>query len=56
MVIELQRLNQIWAFIGGKQLPSVVYRIGMVVLQDEAEAMVNPGEYNHQGPLVTKDL
>ncbi len=47
LVIELQRLNydqlnQIWAFIGGKQLPSVVYRIGMVVLQDEAEAMVQP--------------
>ncbi len=47
LVIELQKLNydqlnQIWAFIGGKQLPSVVYRIGMVSLQDESEINVQP--------------
>ena len=47
LVIELQKLNydqlnQIWAYIGGKQLPSVVYRIGMVSLQDESEIGVQP--------------
>lgn len=47
LVIELQKLdydqlNQIWAYIGGKQLPSVVYRIGMVSLQDESEISVQP--------------
>lgn len=47
LVIELQKLNydqlnQIWAYIGGKQLPSVVYRIGMISLQDESEIGVQP--------------
>jgi hypothetical protein len=47
LVIELQKLNydqlnQIWAFVGGKQLPSVVYRIGMVSLQDESEISLQP--------------
>ncbi|MEW6429002.1 MAG: DUF4255 domain-containing protein [Thermodesulfobacteriota bacterium] len=39
LTVELQtltyeQLNQIWAFVGGKQLPSVVYRVRMLVLQD----------------------
>ena len=47
LVLELQKLNydqlnQIWAYIGGKQLPSVVYRVGMISLQDEAEINVQP--------------
>ena len=47
LVIELQKLNydqlnQIWAYIGAKQLPSVVYRIGMVSLQDESEIGIQP--------------
>jgi hypothetical protein len=29
-----EQLNQLWAFVGGKQLPSVVYRVRLVVLQD----------------------
>ena len=38
ITVELQslaydQLTQIWAFIGGKQLPSVVYKVRMVVLQ-----------------------
>lgn len=29
-----EQLNQLWAYIGAKYLPSVVYRVRMVVLQD----------------------
>lgn len=31
-----EQLNQMWAYIGTKYLPSVVYRVRMVVLQDVA--------------------
>lgn len=37
-----EQLNQIWGFVGAKQLPSAVYRIRMVVLQDNAPAAVRP--------------
>jgi len=30
-----EQLNQVWAFVGGKQLPSVVYKIRLVVVQDQ---------------------
>lgn len=41
MTVELQstgfeQLNQLWAYLGTKYLPSVVYRIRMIVLQDFA--------------------
>jgi hypothetical protein len=47
LIVELQslsyeQLNQIWAFIGGKQLPSVVYKVRMVAVQDEAQMAVQP--------------
>jgi len=47
LVVELQslsyeQLNQIWTFIGGKQLPSVVYRVRMVVIQDKLQKAVQP--------------
>lgn len=32
--LGFEQLNQLWAFLGGKQLPSVVYRVRLVVLQD----------------------
>lgn len=32
--LGFEQLNQLWAFIGGKYLPSVVYRIRLVTLQD----------------------
>ena len=45
--VELQslgyeQLNQLWAYLGGKYLPSVVYRVRMVVLQDAEPAAVQP--------------
>ncbi|MEO7999753.1 MAG: DUF4255 domain-containing protein [Gemmatimonadaceae bacterium] len=41
LTVELQsltfeQLNQVWAFLGAKYLPSVVYRVRMVTLQDVA--------------------
>jgi len=40
MSLNYEQLNQVWAFIGGKQLPSVVYRVRMVTLQDAAQTAV----------------
>ncbi|MEP7120319.1 MAG: DUF4255 domain-containing protein [Byssovorax sp.] len=46
LVVELlsltyDQLNQVWTFIGGKQLPSAAYKIRMLVLQDpEADVAV----------------
>jgi hypothetical protein len=37
-----EQLNQIWGFVGTKQLPSALYRIRLVVLQDTAPAAVRP--------------
>ncbi|BAY09876.1 DUF4255 domain-containing protein [Calothrix sp. NIES-2098] len=31
--LNYEHLNQIWAFIGGKQLPSVIYKVRMVAIQ-----------------------
>ena len=47
LTLELQsptyeQLNQIWAFIGGKQLPSIIYKVRMVVLEPEAPSTVQP--------------
>lgn len=35
-----EQLNQLWSTLGAKHLPSVVYRLRMVVLADEAEPAV----------------
>lgn len=32
--LGFEQLNQLWAYIGGKYLPSVVYRMRLVTLQD----------------------
>ena len=50
LVVELQsltyeQLNQVWAFIGAKQLPSAIYKVRLVALQDQAPDIV---------PAVTK--
>jgi hypothetical protein len=47
LIMELQspsfeQLNQIWAFIGGKQLPSVLYKLRMVALQETAQSAIQP--------------
>jgi hypothetical protein len=35
--LSYDQLNQLWAFVGGKQLPSVVYKVRMVSLQDSEQ-------------------
>lgn len=40
--LTLEQLNQMWGFIGGKQLPSVVYRLRLVALQDVEPMAVQP--------------
>ena len=47
LIVEMQslsyeQLNQIWTFIGGKQLPSIVYKVRMVALQDETQSAIQP--------------
>lgn len=40
--LNFEQLNQIWAFIGGKQLPSVIYKVRMVVLEPDALSAIQP--------------
>jgi hypothetical protein len=47
LTLELQslgyeQLNQVWAFLGSKQLPSIFFRVRMVVLQDSEPTAVQP--------------
>jgi hypothetical protein len=47
LALELQsptyeQLNQIWTFIGGKQLPSIIYKVRLVVLEPETPSTVQP--------------
>jgi hypothetical protein len=47
LLLELQspgyeQLNQIWAFIGGKQLPAVIYKVRMVVVQPDEPSGIQP--------------
>jgi hypothetical protein len=37
-----EQLNQMWAFIGGKQLPSALYRVRLVLLQDFEPTQIGP--------------
>ncbi|MBK7214296.1 MAG: DUF4255 domain-containing protein [Bacteroidales bacterium] len=38
--LSFEQLNQVWAYVGGKYLPSAVYKIRIVVIQDEEIAGV----------------
>jgi hypothetical protein len=40
--VNFEQMNQIWAFIGGKQLPCVVYKVRMVILQDTEPDAIQP--------------
>ena len=40
--LNYEQLNQIWTFIGGKQLPSVIYKVRMVSLQDDTPKDIQP--------------
>lgn len=34
LALSMEQLNQLWAYLGSKYLPSVAYRVRLVVLQD----------------------
>ncbi|MEG4114119.1 MULTISPECIES: DUF4255 domain-containing protein [unclassified Microcoleus] len=38
--LSYEQLNQVWAFIGGKQLPSVIYKVRMVSLQARVPTLI----------------
>ncbi len=38
--LNYEQLNQVWAFIGGKQLPSVIYKLRMVILQADIQTAI----------------
>jgi hypothetical protein len=40
--LTYEQLNQIWAFVGAKYVPSVVYRLRMVTLQDTQPTSIQP--------------
>ena len=47
LTVELQsltfeQLNQVWAFVGGKQLPSAIYKVRLIALQDVEPKAVTP--------------
>ena len=42
VTLTYEQLNQLWAAIGGKQIPSVVYRFRLVAIQDTEPADVRP--------------
>jgi|SRR5437879_8414508 len=40
--LTFEQLNQLWAFVGAKQLPSALYRVRLVALQDLEPTAVQP--------------
>ena len=40
--LAYEQLNQLWAAVGGKQLPSVVYRVRLVAVQDVEPGSIQP--------------
>lgn len=40
--LTYEQLNQLWAVIGGKYLPSVVYRVRLVAVQDTEPTAIQP--------------
>jgi len=49
--LSFEQLNQIWAFIGGKQLPSVAYKVRLLPIQDGAQIGVQPAITRIQAEL-----
>jgi|SRR5882672_158953 len=40
--LTFEQLNQLWAFVGAKQLPAVVYRVRLAALQDPEPSAIRP--------------
>lgn len=39
--LTLEQLNQLWAYLGAKHLPSVAYKIRMVIIREELAAAIS---------------
>ncbi|MFT6270091.1 MAG: hypothetical protein ACJAVV_002919 [Alphaproteobacteria bacterium] len=52
--LNYDQLNQVWAFIGGKHLPSVYYKIRMLSLQDSHTPSVGQPVLTISNDLQTK--
>jgi hypothetical protein len=39
--LNYEQINQIWAFVGGKQLPAIIYKVRMVALQSKIPTAIN---------------
>ena len=46
--LTFEQLNQLWAFVGAKQLPSALYRVRLVALQDLEPSAVRPPNHHHR--------
>jgi hypothetical protein len=40
--LNLEQVNQLWGFLGAKQLPGIVYKVRMIALQDGEPGAVQP--------------
>lgn len=40
--LGFEQMNQVWAYLGGKYLPSVVFKIRLLALRDEIPSAVTP--------------
>jgi len=40
--LSFEQLNQIWTFLGGRHVPSIAYRIRLLVLQDVEPTAIQP--------------
>ncbi|WP_437316184.1 DUF4255 domain-containing protein [Sorangium sp. So ce385] len=49
-----EQLNQVWAFLGGKYLPSAIYKIRMVALQDTAPKAIEMPITEIDAPLFAR--
>jgi len=51
--LNFEQLNQIWAYIGGKHLPSAIYKMRMLLIQDNANTAIQPPLTKVQSKLST---
>ena len=53
-LLNFEQLNQVWAFLGAKHLPSVTYRIRMIIIQDEVSSGIQQPITSIQTNIHTK--
>ena len=53
-LLNFEQLNQVWAYLGAKHLPSVTYRIRVVIIQDEVPSGIQKPILSIQTNIHTK--